>query len=58
MAPPGVGANPGCAKGCWGTVSGARMCSVHLVPSHQRSTCGAEGSGYQPGGGVMLIRAL
>lgn len=53
------GVNCGCAYGCWGVVaSGERRCSVQAVPSHQRSTCGAEGSRYHPGGGVMLIPAL
>ncbi|MGX1253819.1 hypothetical protein RKD48_006330 [Streptomyces ambofaciens] len=40
------------------TGSGARRCSVQAAPSHHRSWCGADGSRYQPGGGVMLIPAL
>lgn len=32
-----------------------RVCAVQVVPSHQRSTVGVAGSGYQPGGVVMLI---
>src|SRR3954447_20846509 len=38
--------------------SGARRWSVQAVPSHQRSRCGASGSGYQPGGSVLLMGAL
>ncbi|MCP9960432.1 hypothetical protein LUX05_01700 [Streptomyces somaliensis] len=34
-----------------------RVCPVHAVPSHQRSTAGAVGSGYQPGGVVVLMRS-
>lgn len=38
--------------------SAARRWSVQAVPSHQRSRCGALGSGYQPGGSVLLMGAL
>lgn len=53
---PGTGVPP--TAGPYPTGPGARRCSVQAVPSHQRSWCGADGSRYQPGGGVMLIPAL
>lgn len=56
----GSGGSTGGPKACGaaGVFCGCRRCSVHAAPSHHRSVGGAVGSGYQPGGGVMLIPAL
>ncbi len=58
--PPVNSGTVGCGGGTGGCPagSGARRCSVQAVPSHQRSRWGDDGSRYQPGGGVMLMRAL